>query len=335
MFFAGGTATFHLIEVSNSLTGGSLPGQNRSQISFFRGSDMSSPTKFLLLRHAGIACAVLLVAAGFAGAQTTETPDQSATAGFSSSNDSRLPQIAELAMPSGLASLAPVSMAAVSQDRDDGYGRDGRYDRDGGWRKNAMNSLAFELGGGINAPTDKNYITWGGNFTLGAGVNFNKQFAMLAEYQFIVDKLPGKLIAQTGANGGNAHIWSLTLSPVVSLFPKSSNDIYLTGGGGFYRKVTNFTNPALAQYCNYFYCGVITVNQVVGHFSSNQPGWNIGGGYQHRMGGMFNDSKMKFFAEARYLKIYTPRYSNQPNGLGTATVAADTVLVPITVGVRW
>ena len=205
----------------------------------------------------------------------------------------------------------------------------------GGWRRNAMSNLAFEVGGGLSAPVDKNYITWGGNFTLGAGVNFNRQFAMLAEYQFINDKLPGKLIAETGANGGNAHIWSLTVAPVVSLMPRSSNDIYLTGGGGFYRKVTNFTDPNLAEYCNYYYCGLVQVNQVVGHFSSNQPGWNLGGGYQHRMGGMFNDSRMKLFVEARYLKIYTPAYSNQPNGLGATTVAADTVQVPINVGVRF
>lgn len=184
-------------------------------------------------------------------------------------------------------------------------------------------------------PQNKNYITWGGDITLGAGVNFNKQFAMLAEYQFISDKLPGRIIAETGATGGNAHIWSLTLAPVVSLMPHSSNDIYLTGGGGFYRKVTNFTDPALAQYCTYYYCGIVQVNQVVGHFSSNQPGWNIGGGYQHRMGGMYNDSKMKLFVEARYLKIYTPDYSNQPNGLGATTLAADTIQIPINVGVRF
>jgi hypothetical protein len=77
------------------------------------------------------------------------------------------------------------------------------------------------------------------------------------------------------------------------------------------------------------------VNQVVGHFSSNQPGWNIGLGYQHRMGGMYNDSRMKLFIEARYLKIYTPAYFSQPNGLGTTTVAADTVQVPINVGIRF
>lgn len=286
---------------------------------------MSSPYLVSLLRRVSFTGVALMFAAGLALAQTAISQEQPAPAGFSSSSDPRLPQIAELAMPGRMASLPSAPMPAAAQNRGGG----------GGWSHLGGSSLAFEVGGGFNAPTDKNYITWGGNFTVGGGVNFNKRFAMLAEYQFIDDKLPGKLIAQTGANGGNAHIWGLTLAPVVSLFPDSSNDIYLTGGGGFYRKVTNFTNPALAQYCNYFYCGVVTVNQVVGHFSSNQGGWNIGGGYQHRMGGMFNDSRMKLFVEARYLKVLTPAYSNQPNGLGTTTVAANTTLVPITLGVRW
>lgn len=288
---------------------------------------MSSPHLVSLLRRTSVAGVVLMIATGFASAQTVASQEQSTPAGYSSSSDPRLPQIAELAMPNGMASLPSAPKPAGAQADDSGGG--------GGWRHLGGSSLAFEVGGGFNAPTDKNYITWGGNFTLGGGVNFNKRFAMLAEYQFIADKLPGKLIAQTGAVGGNAHIWSLTLAPVVSLFPESSNDIYLTGGGGFYRKVTNFTNPSLAQYCTYFYCGVVTVNQVVGHFSSNQGGFNIGGGYQHRMGGMFNDSRMKLFVEARYLKVLTPAYSNQPSGLGTTTVAANTVLIPITLGLRW
>ena len=294
---------------------------------------MFSPNLSSFVRRVSFAGAFLMVAAGFANAQSNISQDEVSSSRFSSSNDPRLPQIAELAPPSGMAALpsAPSPAGAQDRDRDRGYGG-GR----GGWRQNAVNRMAFEVGGGFNAPAPgQGDITWGGNFNLGAGINFSRQFAMLAEYQYIVDKLPGKLIAQTGATGGNAHIWSLTLSPVVSLFPSSSNDVYLTGGGGFYRKVTNFTDPALAQYCTYFYCGIVQVNQVVGHFSSNQPGWNIGGGYQHRMGGMYNDSKMKFFAEARYTKIYTPRYSNQPNGLGLATVAADTIVVPVTVGVRW
>ena len=169
--------------------------------------------------------------------------------------------------------------------------------------------MAWEFGGGFNAPTpdSSNDITWGGNFNVGGGLRFNQHFSGLIEYQFIHDKLPGRLINNVGATGGYAHIWSFTLAPVVDLFPKSSNDVYITGGGGFYRKVTSFTDPQLTQFCYYFYCGVGVTDVVVGHFSSNQGGWNIGAGYQHRMGGMYGDSRMKLFAEARYLDVLTPQ----------------------------
>jgi hypothetical protein len=60
--------------------------------------------------------------------------------------------------------------------------------------------LAFEAGGGFSGPTSdsSNYITWGGNFTVGAGYRLSPYLSLLTEYQFIDDKLPGKLIAETG-----------------------------------------------------------------------------------------------------------------------------------------
>jgi hypothetical protein len=191
----------------------------------------------------------------------------------------------------------------------------------------------IEAGGGANAPTSdsSDYITWGGNFTGGVGYRMHPHLSLLAEYQFIDDKLPGRIISETGAQGGHAHIWSFTLAPVIDLFPRRTNDIYITGGGGFYRKVTSFTDPVAVQYCNYYYCGITTENQVVGHFSSNQGGWNVGAGFTHRLG----DGKAKLFAEARYLNVDTPAVTSEPNGLGTTTVAAGTKLVPVTFGVRF
>jgi len=269
---------------------------------------------------------VLLLAPVLASAQTAASQNQSGQAGFSSSNDSNLPQLAESVAPEGLAALpsAPSPSASAA-------GQEGHH----GWKQTLADKYALEVGGGASIPTDKTYITWGAGFTVGGGYNFSKRFALLAEYQFLDNKLPGAIIAETGATGGHAHIWSLTLDPVVSLFPKSSNDVYITGGGGFYRKVTSFTDPEEAEYCDYYYCGVTTVNAVVGHFSSNQGGFNIGGGYQHRMGGMYQDSKMKLFVEARYIDVLTPAVTTEPNGLGTTTVAAGTKLIPVSVGIRW
>lgn len=217
-------------------------------------------------------------------------------------------------------------------------GGGGQYDnrsatRGGGWH----DKMALEFGGGFTAPTDESsrYIGWGGNVTAGAGLRFSKFGALMVEYQFIGTKLPNYIVAETGASGGNAHIWSLTLDPVINLIPKGNNNVYITGGGGFYRKVTNFTDPQAVQYCDYYYCGIGYQNQVVGHFSSNQGGWNAGAGISHRFGGMYNEGRMSVFAEARYTEIYTPAYSNSPNGLGVTTIGADTKLIPVTFGVRF
>jgi hypothetical protein len=250
---------------------------------------------------------------------------ESAAASSAPESSSSSSVLADLALPDGMGMGS--GAAAASQD--------GHRGTAAGWRSKATSNFALEFGGGFNAPHPDStpYITWGGHFNVGAGYNFSPHLALLAEYQFIDDKLPGNLIAETGANGGNAHIWSLTLQPVVSLFPKSANDLYLTGGGGFYRKVTNFTDPMLTEWCDYYYCSVGTTNQVVGHFSSNQGGWNIGLGYQRHIGGAH--SRMKYFVEARYLNILTPAVTTQPNGLGTTTVGAGTTLIPVTVGVRW
>ena len=208
----------------------------------------------------------------------------------------------------------------------------------GGSDRGFTHHLTFEGGAGVSAPAggaQKDYITWGGQFILGGGYRFNQRLSALVEYQFLDNKLPGAIIAETGANGGYAHIWSLSVAPVVDVFPKSTNDLYITGGAGFYRKVTNFTDPEETEFCSYYYCEPGIVNQVVGHFSSNQGGWNIGGGFTHRMGGLYGDGKTKLFAEVRYLDVLTPAETTEPNGLGQTTVAADTKLIPITLGVRF
>jgi hypothetical protein len=273
-----------------------------------------------------------------ASAETSSTPNASqptadSSSSYSSSNDinandAAAAELSEAVAPEGASSLpsapTPSSSAAGQENRGGG-----------GWRHSIASKYALELGGGASAPINTSYITWGGQFTVGAGINFSERLALLAEYQFSDNKLPGYLIAETGANGGHAHIWSLTLDPVVSLFPKASNDVYITGGGGFYRKVTSFTDPEEAEYCDYYYCGIVTVNGVVGHYSSNQGGINIGAGYQHRMGGMYHDSKMKLFVEARYTDVFTPAVTTQPNGLGTTTVGNGTRLIPVSAGLRW
>lgn len=284
------------------------------------------------------ACALLAVASANAqvavsasnepAPTTAATNDAAVPGSYSSSRDASAALNESPDLEGIPAAPAPAKPEGGGGQYDNKSGRSGH-----GWK----DSLALEFGGGFNTPTSNtsSYLNTGYNFTAGGGLHFSHGLALLAEYQFINDGLPNSLVAEAGANSGNAHIWSFTLDPVIDLMPKHATSVYVTGGGGFYRKVTNFSNPQAVQYCTYFYCGVGYQNQVVGSFSSNQGGWNVGGGVSHRFAGVYGDGKMAVFAEARYLDVMTPAVTTSPNGLGVTSVGAGTKLVPFTFGLRF
>ena len=290
---------------------------------------MTSPHCVPRMRHITLVAAAFCFALGSAYAQSTLSPAASDSTGIASTESSSSQMLLVSGDDSGGSAALPADPAA-------GNSGAGQY-QDTSSHGGLVSHLTFEGGCGFNGPLggSSNYITWGANFGFGGGYRVNDRLSLMMDYQFIDDKLPGKLIAETGATGGNAHIWSLTLNPILDIFPKNTNDLYVTGGGGFYRKVTNFTDPQQTQYCSYFYCQTGVANQVVGHFSSNQGGFSIGGGYQRRMGGMYGDSKLKLFAEVRFLDVLSPASAIAPNGLGTAIVGSGTKLIPVTLGLRW
>jgi hypothetical protein len=214
------------------------------------------------------------------------------------------------------------------------YGQGG--ESGGGGKHGFLHSYAFEAGGGFNGPVGNDagtggnipVITWGGNFTGGGGLRFSKRISVLAEYQFIDNKLPAALLAEFPAEdditAGDTHINSITGSPVIDLFPKRTNGVYLVGGFGWYHKSTNFQTPVETFY-GY-------ENYTVASFTSNQWGGNAGLGIYHRLGGNLygpdSAGQSEVFAEARYTFIHTPPIT-QNNGLGT------TELIPVTVGIRF
>jgi hypothetical protein len=281
------------------------------------------------MRHTTLLCTALALSVSTASAQFASSRDSSLIGSSTTESSSSSLQLAD---------DGTISDSAGMPGKPSAVGSGGQYDnKSGGGGSGILSHLTYAFGGGFNAPTSDSspYVTWGGNFTVGGGWRFSNRISLMTEYQFIDDKLPGVIIAEAGATGGNDHIWSLTLDPVIDLMPKSKVDVYVTGGGGFYRKVTSFTDPEEEQYCTYYYCGVETQNVVVGHFSSNQGGWNVGAGVSHRFAGWDNNGRMKVFAEARYLDVNSPAVTTEPNGLGTTTVGSGTKLVPVSVGVRW
>jgi hypothetical protein len=274
---------------------------------------MSFPRSLSLIRRICFYSGAALCLAGFAGAQSSSlTPTTQFAAGESSSASDQ-PFSDDDLTGAGALHVAVAALGAGhaggGQDNGSGHG---------------FSRLAVEAGGGFNAPigNDTPYITWGGNFTGGAGIHFSRRFSLLGEFQFMDNKLPGALVAAGGGQTGNAHIIGLTVAPVIDMFPKSSNSVYITGGGGYYYKSTNFN----IQECCDFYGYPVTVT--ANSFSSNQLGGNIGLGYSHRLGGVYGDGTMKLFAEARYVFIKTPPITAN-DGLGT------TELIPVTFGVRW
>ena len=297
---------------------------------------MSYLQRMSLTRRVSLLCGALMLAIGTASAQSS--PNFSTS---SANESSSVQYVADDNASEGATALSDAAAALASGRA--GAGQD--YGAKHGLL--SWSHVAGEAGGGFNAPVGNDtssagnnpgstsasgtyggpYLTYGGNFTGGLGLRFSPRLSLLGEYQFIDDKLPGAFIAAVGTQGGHAHIWSMTLDPVIDLFPKAINSVYVTGGGGFYRKVTSFTEPEEGEEC-YYYCGIVVENQTVYHFSSNQGGVNFGAGFTHRLGGTYGDGQMKLYAEVRYLWIDTPPVTAY-NGTGR------TEAIPITLGVRW
>jgi len=283
-------------------------------------------------------CGALAFALGSASAQAVSAADGSAP--YSSSNAASSMESSSNTFEVTDTNLGDAALPSAPSAAGSGSGQyDNRSRARAGGSGGLRSHLTYEVGGGFNAPTDDSspYISWGGNFTVGAGYRFDQHFSMNLEYQYIHSKLPDAIVGEAGATGGYDTIWSFTLDPMYEVNPKSAITFYGVGGGGFYRKVTNFTDPQQGVYCDYFgFCYGVTQNVVVGHFSSNQGGWNIGGGLEHRFAGWNGDGRMKFFAEARYLDVLSPAVEGiAPNGLGITTVGADTKIIPVTIGLRW
>jgi hypothetical protein len=118
--------------------------------------------------------------------------------------------------------------------------------------------LAIEAGADFDAPigTTSDRQTFGYNIKLGGGWNFNRRFGTLIEYEFNRSGIPNSVLSAAGAPDGNVHIWGFTLDPIYYLKNNGGWGGYITGGYGFYRRLTSFTQPVNQGYgCDFYgYC---------------------------------------------------------------------------------
>jgi hypothetical protein len=207
------------------------------------------------------------------------------------------------------------------------------------------------------------YETPSYGFQFGGGRNFNKTLGLLLQFDYDHFGLQGKTLAnQTyvydygctttqinngtcGVSGldGNNHVWSFTLNPTFTLPTAGSLGAYAVFGGGFYHKVTNFTEPGTGEYCDPYYgCYEYTANQTIDHYTSNAIGVNGGFGLTYKFSKFSNE---RFYLEARY--VFIP--NSQRYGYTAANVATTnyngwnaypansnrTTYIPVKFGIRF
>ena len=301
----------------------------------------------MLIAASALALGLSLTAA----AQTSSSPDTSASAApsfsnFSSSSSSSLQAyLGSDGLLTSAGSASPNASASPTASPSPQYG--GQHTQQYPGYESRWSHIAAEVGVGFTIPVGPTTSFSqtalnngdlspsegiGFNINAGGGWMFTKRIGVLIEYTFDKQGIPGDYLNAlatanglgSGGLGGNINTWDLALEPIIYQPFSHKSGAYVTGGGGFYRKVTNFTEPV--ESC-YYYC--ISQAETVDHFSSNQGGANLGIGFYRKFLG--EDSNAKFFAEVRYVWVNSPKAntSNFDQGSGTEE------LIPVSFGSRF
>jgi hypothetical protein len=184
--------------------------------------------------------------------------------------------------------------------------------------------FAFSAGAGFTnpvMPTGSN-LDLGWNVRGGAGYNFDPYVGLLVNVGYDNMGINSTTLANIGVPGGRTSVLAATLDPIVHLTPKKHFDLYVTGGGGIFHRYQEFTQPSVAVSSGFnpffgFYQVGVPSNQILASYSVNKPGIDAGLGIA--FGSKWHG---KFFAEARYTRIFMGRFG-------------DTEYVPVTFGFRW
>ena len=184
--------------------------------------------------------------------------------------------------------------------------------------------FAFSVGGGFTQPvgnTGRN-LDEGWNIQGGGGINFGPYLGAMIDVGYNSFGINSTTLSNIGVPGGDVHIFSATLDPVVHLTPRSHFDMYIIGGGGVFHRYQEFTQPSVATVVGFnpffgFYSAAVPAQQVLASYSVNKPGVDIGAGIA--LGTKWHG---KIFAEARYNRIFMGNDRH-------------TDYIPVTFGLRW
>jgi len=169
-----------------------------------------------------------------------------------------------------------------------------------------------------------NRLDNGWNFRIGGGYNFTDHLSTTLQFTYNGLGVGQRVLNEARVPDGNAHVWSFTAVPRISLSPHHGISPYLVGAVGYYRRTVEFTRPTLQPIVLFdpffgFLQGAIPADRVLGRITRNGVGGGGGLGFDIPLG--HQARKAKLFTEARF------EYA--------ATGAVPTRMVPVTFGIRW
>ena len=183
--------------------------------------------------------------------------------------------------------------------------------------------FSFSGGGGFTQPVGNagRNLDLGWNVRGGLGYKFSDYVGANLNVGYDSMGINSTTLSNLGVPGGDVHILSATVDPIVHLNPHGHVDFYLTGGGGLFHWYQQFTQPTVAVVPAFnpffgFFNTAVPANQVLSSYSVNKPGIDIGAGLAFGAIG-----HGKFFAEARYDHIFM--------------TGSHVDYIPVTFGFRW
>jgi opacity protein-like surface antigen len=182
----------------------------------------------------------------------------------------------------------------------------------------------FFVGGGPSFPENRlgTYTKDGYNISVGGGVKANRIVEFLGEFDFIHLGVEKSVLRALSVPQGTTRVYALTANVKLNVIPAGPLHVYVIGGGGWYRRTVEFTQPTTAlvtvfdPWWGYFANAVVPANQVFGSVTRDSGGFNAGGGISFAVG-----HGTRIYAESRWHRAY-----HSPT---------NTTIVPVTFGLRF
>src|SRR5215469_1137683 len=138
--------------------------------------------------------------------------------------------------------------------------------------------FSFEAAGGFTQPVGNTgrHLDEGWNIQGGAGYNFSSYVGAMIQVDYNSFGINSSTLQNLGFPGGDVHIFSATLDPIVHLTPHGHFDVYLIGGGGLYHRYQQFTQPSTATVTVFdpffggFFPATVPTTEILSHYSINK-----------------------------------------------------------------